>query len=263
MAGGTLKIGEPVLRQPRFDGGSKTFLGKTGAYRPDDIVDIIAEQPAAAAYIVRRLFSFFVYPDPDEKALKPFVTEYDKSGGSIGAVVQSMLRSDVFYSPRAYRAIIKSPVEYAIGALKALGLQANAPQLVAGLGARGGVLANMGQIPMEPPNVAGWPGNEAWLNSATMFARLNLINLVTSGNMSQRRPQAQQSRNQGPVTSMPLGSTGQSLEYLLPLVLDDNLSDESRQVLADYGGGLDSTLSPNQLRGLAYLVLASPQFHLS
>ncbi|HLF79561.1 MAG TPA: DUF1800 domain-containing protein, partial [Dehalococcoidia bacterium] len=183
MAGGTRKAGEPVFRPQRFDGGTKTFLGRTGNFRPEDIVNIIAEQPAAAAHVTRRLFSFFVYPEPAERALKPFVAEYEKSGGNIGTVVEAILRSDVFYSPKAYRSIVKSPLEYSIGALKALGMPAIAPLLVAGAGPRGGVLANMGQIPFEPPNVAGWPGNATWLNSATMFARLNLLNLATSGGL--------------------------------------------------------------------------------
>jgi uncharacterized protein (DUF1800 family) len=261
MPGGTLNIGEPAFRPPRFDGGSKTFLGKTGNFRPEDIVNIIAEQPAAGAYITRRLFSFFVDPDPDERALKPFVAEYEKSGGNIGSVVEAMLRSDVFYSPRAYRSIVKSPLEYSIGALKALGMQANAAILVAGGGPRGGgALGNMGQIPFEPPNVAGWPGNGSWLNSATIFARLNFLNLMTSGNLGR---QGQAARTPAPSAALPTGTTAQALERFLPLLLDDNLSPEARQVLLDYSGGPGATLSPNQLRGLAYLVLGSPQFHLS
>ncbi|HLF79055.1 MAG TPA: DUF1800 family protein, partial [Dehalococcoidia bacterium] len=123
-----------------------------------------------------------------------------------------------------------------------------------------GVLANMGQIPFEPPNVAGWPGNATWLNSATMFARLNLLNLATSGGLGRQGPAA---RTPAPTANLPGGTTAQALDRFLPLLLDDNLSAEARQVLLDYGGGPDANLSPNQLRGLAYLVLGSPQFHLS
>jgi uncharacterized protein (DUF1800 family) len=248
-----------VFRPEFFDNGVKTFLGRSGNLYPGDIVDIIVEQPVSAAYITRRLFSFFVYPDPADEELQPFIEVYNKNDRSIGAVVEAMLRSDVFYSARAYRALVKSPLEYAIGAVRALGLQASVgPYLAEGSGPRGGgVLADMGQIPFEPPNVAGWPGGATWLNSATLFARLNLINALTGGGRA-RGPRAVP---QPSLTN--LGTAADALAYYLPLALDDNVSDEARQVLLDYAGGADAPLSPEKLRGLVYLILASPQFHLA
>jgi hypothetical protein len=49
----------------------------------------------------------------------------------------------------------------------------------------------------------------------------------------------------------------------LPLLLDGNIPEEASQVLLDYAGGTDAPLTPDQLRGLAYIILASPQFHLA
>ncbi len=84
---------------------------------------------------------------------------------------------------RAYRALVKTPIEYAVGAVKALGQQTTVAQaLVAGNRRRdGGALGQMGQVPFEPPNVAGWPGGASWLNSSTLFARLNFLNTLTAG----------------------------------------------------------------------------------
>ena len=249
---------EPAFRPNLFDNGAKTFLGKTGNFRPDDIVDIIVEQPASARFIVGKLYSAFVYPGPDEQTLRRFVDVYLKSNKSIGATVEAMLRSDDMYSPRAYRAIVRGPVEYAIAAIKALGGQASIAQTLAQ--GRGQTVAAMGQTLFEPPNVAGWPGGETWLNSATMFSRLNYINQVTGG--------APQPRNARDVRPQPapganLGTAAHALDYYLPLVLDDNVPDDARQLLVDYAGGPDAPLSPDQLRSLVYLILASPQFHLA
>ncbi|HLF72652.1 MAG TPA: DUF1800 domain-containing protein, partial [Dehalococcoidia bacterium] len=176
-------LAAPVFSPQLFDNGTKTFLGKTGNFRGEDIVDIIVDQPASASYIVRRLFAYFVFPEPTDDDIAPFVDVYQTSNRSTGAVVEAMLRSDVFYSPRAYRAVVKSPLEYAVGAIRALGLQSTSLQLLqqAGLGRGGGYLTDMGQVPFEPPNVAGWPGGTHWLNSATIFSRLNLINTLTGG----------------------------------------------------------------------------------
>lgn len=250
---------EPVFTQRLYDNGPKTFFGQTGAFGPDEVIDIILEQPASVSFIIRRLFVYFIYPDPSEADLAPFVAVYDESDGNIGAVVEAMLRSDIFYSPRAYRAIVKSPVEYAVGALKALGLQASATNTLLGAGGRrdGGALGAMGQLPLEPPNVAGWPGGASWLNSATLFARLNFINQVTGANAADRRAPT------APQPAQELGTVAQAVDYYLPFLLDGNVSTEARAVMAEYAGGADVALTPERLRGLVYLVLGAPQFHLA
>jgi uncharacterized protein (DUF1800 family) len=258
----TRTYGDPVFRPQRFDNGVKTFLGRTGNFRPDDIIDIIVAQPASAEYITRRLFDFFVFPDPSDKDIAPFVGVYNQNDRRTGAVVEAMLRSDVFYSPRAYRSQVKSPIEYTVGAIKALGAQGSVSQLLAaGQGPRGGgLLGEMGQILFEPPNVAGWPGGAAWLNTGTIFGRLNFLNQVTGGG----EPQRGDARTRQPQTfNFDLGTASQALAHFLPLSLDDNLPEESRQVLLEYAGDPEATLSPEQLRGLVYLVFGSPQFHLA
>jgi hypothetical protein len=131
----------------------------------------------------------------------------------------------------------------------------------------------MGQVLFEPPNVAGWPGGAAWLNSATIFARLNFLNAITGGAEltpgagQQQRPNIQARRQQAatatPVTTRGLGTANDALSHYLPFVVDDALPDDARNALLDYSGGGNAELSAAQLRGLVYLVLGSPQFHLS
>jgi uncharacterized protein (DUF1800 family) len=262
LGGNQVLLQEPVFRPGRFDAGVKTFLGRSGNFHPDDIIDIVVAQPASAFYITGRLFSYFIYPDPSEDDLAPFVKVYNDNDRRIGAVVEAMLRSEVFYSPHAYRSVVKSPVEYAVGAVKALGAQENLGQLIAvGNGARGsGVIGDMGQVLFEPPSVAGWPSGDAWLNSATIFARLNFINLVTGGAPAGRGDNARAAVN---APSLNLGTASQALANFLPLCLDDNLPEAARQVFLDYARDAEASLSPSQLRGLAYLILGAPQFHLA
>ncbi len=258
---------QPVYLARRFDDGYKTFLGESGYFGADDVIDIIVKQPASAQFIVRKLFSFFVFPGPSDDDIAPFVEIYQNGGQQIGPVVEAMLRSDVFYSPQAYRAIIKSPTEYAVGAIKALGLQTDLPQLSLAQGrAAVAVLTSMGQVLFEPPNVAGWPGGTTWLNSATMFGRLNFLNLVTGGGAAGLLPGPRAANRDllpDPPAFAQLQTAGQALDYFLPLVLDGNVSDDARQVLLDYAGGADAPLDADVMRGLIYLVLGSPQFHLA
>jgi uncharacterized protein (DUF1800 family) len=249
---------DPVFTPRSFDNGTKTVLGQTGAFDADGVIDVVTNQPQSARYITGRLFEFFVYPEPSDSELQPFVDVYLSSGMSIGATVEAILRSDVFYSPEAYRAMVKSPLEYAIGALRALGQQTRA---VEGLANRGGsrnagVLAQMGQVPMEPPNVAGWPGGASWLNSSTLFARLNYLNSLgaTTG----------QPRQAAPAPALPKFATAaEAFDHHASFLLDANLPDAARQAVLDYVGGPDAALAADTQRDLVYLLLAMPQFHLS
>jgi hypothetical protein len=260
-------LGERLYHPEAYDGGEKTFLGRRGPFGPDDIIDIIVEQPATGRYLVRRLFEFFVYPEPDDETLAPFVATYEAAGRHVGPVLDAIFRSDVFYSRRAYRALAKSPVEYAVGAVKALGAQTDAARIFA---ARSQALRNMGQVLYDPPNVAGWPAGAVWFSSSAMLARLNFVNQVTGG-----APLPAQGFGGGPpgaptpaptptATPLPaLGTASYALGYYLPHTLDSNISPETRQVLLDYAGGERALLNADSLRGLVYLILASPQFQLA
>jgi hypothetical protein len=130
--------------------------------------------------------------------------------------------------------------------------------LAAGRGRQrdGGVLGDMGQIPLEPPNVAGWPGGASWLNSSTIFARLNFVNSLGATENNRRGAQS--------LPSAPkFASASEALDHYLPFLLDSNLPDATRKLLLDYAGGPDAPLSMNGQRDLVYLMLAMPQYHLA
>ncbi len=245
----------------QHDDGSKTFLGETGNFNGDDIVDIIVKQPASARFITRKLFSFFVYPHPPDDVLQPFVDVYLKSGYSIKAVVQALLTSDVFYSPPAYRALVKSPAEYVAGMARVLGVKTDGTGLPA-------VAAMMGQEIFNPPNVAGWPGGSAWLTSGTWLARLNLANRVAAA----IEAPAARTPNGFSFATLTQGGAGPGgvVDRLADLLLDGQIGADQRQVLVDYltptGGSLisaDRAWLDERLRGALYLMLAMPEFHLA
>jgi hypothetical protein len=172
--------------------------------------------------------------------------------------MEALFRSEVFNSRAAYRALAKTPVEYAVGAIKALGAGTNAVALLPG---RGRDLRSMGQVLFEPPNVAGWPGGRAWFTTSMLLARLNFLNQATGGVPAAGPPGAAPSAS--PLDGAGLASAAQVLDRYLPLVLDDNIRPEARRLLLEYAGGGAAALTPESLRDLVYLVLASPEFHLS
>ncbi len=150
----------------RHDDGTKTFLGKTGNFSGHDIVEIIFAQPAAARWFAKDLLNFFVYSDPEPALVEAVAALLRKNDYNLQPVMSTLLRSNVFYSDRAYRALVKSPVQFVVGSYQLFGIKQS--DLVA-LGA----LRRMGQVLFLPPNVKGWDGGAAWLNSQTMLTREN------------------------------------------------------------------------------------------
>ena len=104
----------------QHDDGVKKFLGESGNFTGDDIIDIIVKQPATASYISRRLFSFFAYDDPEPEVMARLERVFQSSLYSIKAVVREILTSDAFYSQKAFRSHPKSPTELAASTMRTL-----------------------------------------------------------------------------------------------------------------------------------------------
>ncbi len=146
--------------------GTLTFLGKTARFNTQDVLDQILAQPATAPSIARKVVRHFVMPNPDDAYVKRLGDSFRKSGYGVKDLMREVFRSPEFTAPESYRALVKSPVEYALSAARALG----APQLVRVFL---GTAQQMGQVPFDPPDVGGWPSNESWVSSNTMLARAN------------------------------------------------------------------------------------------
>ncbi|MBN9121253.1 MAG: DUF1800 domain-containing protein [Planctomycetes bacterium] len=169
----------------QHDTGSKTVLGKTGALDGGDVVNVVLEQPACARFLVRKLYSYLVSEIPPPAALlEPLCEQFRQSDYDVAALVKTVLSSRLFYSDHAFRTRIKSPVEYALGAVRAIYRRFDASDphyrplahqaLIKWLG-------TMGQTLFAPPNVKGWPGGRTWLNTSTVLERDNFASRLASG----------------------------------------------------------------------------------
>ena len=150
----------------RHDAGSKTFLGLTGNFKPEDIINILVPHPATASTLATELFSYLAYPYPSKDTTSKFAQVYLDSKYSIKAVVEAILKSDEFRSTDAYLAQVKSPVEFVATALRST--RATSDQ-----GSTLDSLSYMGQTLLDPPTVFGWPSGMGWIDSASVFERYN------------------------------------------------------------------------------------------
>src|SRR5262249_2518141 len=104
------------------DDGTKTVLGQTGAWDGGDVVRIVLARPAAGRFLVRQLYHFLVSEtaEPPAALLEPVCASFRKSDYDVAGLVRTMLASRLFYSEHAFRKRVKSPVEYVVGAVRAV-----------------------------------------------------------------------------------------------------------------------------------------------
>lgn len=171
-----------VFNRRQHDDGKKTFLGRTGNLDGTDVIDTILEQPACARFLSRKLLEFFCRPDPDRRLVEGLAAVIRRQKYELKPVMRTLLRSRAFYSEGARGALIRSPIELVVGTARVLGTE------IGDLRAAERAVAGMGQEIMQPPNVKGWDGGEKWINTATLFARYNVLGGLVNGGGRARPP---------------------------------------------------------------------------
>lgn len=169
-----------VFNPSRYDSGSKTFLGRTGNFDGNAIIDIIFEQPQTSRFICRKLYKFFVYEIVNESVVDQMAANLRNNNFKIASVLELLFKSSHFFDPMYMGADIASPVEKAVGALRQLNIvpvpTSNAvPKFVRTS------TAEMGQELLEPPNVAGWPGYRQWMSTTYLLLRNAYTDAIVTG----------------------------------------------------------------------------------
>lgn len=152
------------------DDGEKTFLGRTGNFNGDDIIDIIVEQPATARFVARRLYLYFVSDQADEAEVERLAEVFRSSGGEIRAILRAIFLSEHFKSEALRFRKVKSPAELVWGVVRLVD-RYRIPELdVCDLPAYS---TYMGQMLLNPPSVEGWHEGEEWVDSGALIERVN------------------------------------------------------------------------------------------
>lgn len=264
FTGWTLRGTEFFFNRAQHDEGQKTFLGKTGNLDGTDIINIIFEQSAAARWLPRKLFEFFVYLKPDEAIIQDLAGLFTRTIFDVKAVVQTLLGSQAFYSPAAMHAQVKSPVSLVVGTARALALP---PQSVRVFVL---VMDKMGQALLHPPNVGGWPKGQGWITTSTILDRYNFAGLLTSGRM----PGIPRSVMQGmpigidglaPASATTAGDmTGTLLRRLLPgVTLDQKRMFGLWRVVGANRPTDPIQVTAQRVRSAVHLIMSMPEYQLT
>ncbi|MEP7207702.1 MAG: DUF1800 family protein [Casimicrobiaceae bacterium] len=164
-----------IVRPRLHDQGVKTIFGRTGRFDGDDVLDLLLARPETASFVTAKLWREFVSPDPDRREVARIAARFRESHYDIRVALREVFESDAFYRADNRAVLVKSPVELVAGTLRQLELAPRDP-LPFALAAAG-----MGENLFSPPNVKGWPGGEAWINTSTLLARKQFLERLTRG----------------------------------------------------------------------------------
>ena len=261
-----------VFTPNQHDAASKTFMGQMGNFNGDDVIEITLKRPESGKFIINELWNFFVYTDPEPAIIDRLSDVYFKSNYDIKEVMRAIFLSPEFLSEKAYRSLVKSPVEYVIGMAKQLGATNIASNLTQ-------ASSGMGQTLFNPPTVKGWDGNLKWVNSSYFFDRINTANTLADAKSQQGQfrydPYDLLGLNANGTTAPT--SAGTVVDRLAGIFLDGQLQPEIKSALTDYlntpvlkasdladaASGTKTALAvDSRVRGTLHLLMSTPDYML-
>jgi uncharacterized protein (DUF1800 family) len=238
------------------DETAKRILGREGNFTDEDVVGIVLEEPATPRMLVRKLYRWLISEtqEPHEALIAPLAGSFAKDY-RIVRVVETMLRSNLFFSARAYRQRIKCPVEYGVGIVNALDGMVSTTRLAQDL-------ADLGQDLCHPPTVKGWRGGRYWIDAAATVRRCNLSAALLQGG----KPYGDKLDPWAAAQQRGYATPESAARFLLELFVQGDLEPDARTRLLEEvqapATGRDVEPKP-ALCHLAYSIVTQPEYHLA
>lgn len=174
--------GEFIFRPLVHDDGPKTIFGQTGNFKGEDVIAMLLEKKQTARFITRKIYRYFVNETEDARRVNELSEQLYRSHYDIAALMESIFAADWFYDKTNMGAHIKSPVELLAGMQHTLGLsfEQRQPPIF--------IQRTLGQVLLYPPNVAGWPGGQSWIDSSSLLFRMRLPDYLLRSSEVMVRP---------------------------------------------------------------------------
>ena len=270
LTGYTFEDDAFVFDHNRHDKSTKAIFGRMANFDGDGFVNAILSHNACAPFVANRLFRFFVADGPahprdlggEQLAFVRAMSErVRRDRYELAPTLKLVFRSRYFYSDAVVGRKIKSPTELVVGAVRTLGVPARDVDALLD------AMDRMGQNLFHPPSVKGWDGGRAWINTATLFARQNVLAYLITGRQPTGRnrradddydPRAALGPLAGPGTSPdPRGIAARMLSLAI------GHADEQRaHAIGDALAGLPDPTDRAALAGAMALITALPEYQL-
>lgn len=252
-----------VFNRDMHDFGSKFILGQRGNFDGEDVVDIVLQQPQSKRFLATKLVKYFVTPKPSEELVAEAAQVLTDCNLEVKWFLRTLLLSRAFHAPETRYSLIKSPVEYVIGALRDLDAMFPGQELAE-------MMSRMGQELYAPPSVKGWDGGRDWVSSNAWLAR---------GRFAEMLSHAPGGDNFGP--ELPLEShvplaerdARRYVNYYVERLVENRISEQKRAELlrflyqTDRGENREiferePEFRMHKSRGLIRLILTLPEYHV-
>jgi uncharacterized protein (DUF1800 family) len=178
LAGLSLGENQAVYRRLFEDNSNKTYFGKTGNLKADDLVDIIFEQKNVPYFITRKILKWFIYDNPNEELVSYYGDYFKKVNFEMEPLLTKIFTEE--YNKNNAGSKIKDPLVYLLQLLDELHVDANEGMLVF-------FLVQQGMDLFNQPNVKGWEGGNSWLTSQIYTQRNAVSDMLCSGRNINRK----------------------------------------------------------------------------
>ncbi|MCH7738908.1 MAG: DUF1800 domain-containing protein [Chloroflexi bacterium] len=244
---------EFVFDPDDHDDSEKTFLGETGNFNGEDIVEIVSRHRSTARFIALRLYLYFVSDEPDEEEIERLADVFQENGGEIRAVLRAIFKSDHFKSPAVRFRKMKSPAELVFGTVTLVD-RFTIPEMDMA------TLANqtlfMGQHLLNPPSVEGWHEGEEWVDSGALIERINFASgEVTRGDARGVQRMIKRVAGTGPGLQ-----PEEFVEACLDAMGSIDLSDRTKSILVMHADKADAPDSEDRTLEMFQLIVSTPDF---
>jgi len=166
------KTGVYAFRPKAHDDGLKNFMGKTGNFVGEDIIDIILSNKQTAIFISSKLYRYLVNDVPDNARIDQMADVFYNAKYEITPLLEFVFLSDWFYDDKNIGNLIKSPVELLTGLNRQFYISYNNPDVLIQF------QRTLGQLLFRPPNVAGWPGGRNWIDTSSLMYRIKIPSTI-------------------------------------------------------------------------------------
>ena len=252
-----------MFRPGIHDRGLKQFMGRSGNFKGDDIIDIILAQKQSALFISRKLWEYFVYPNPESETVEALAAVLRGNNFEFKPLLKTMFKSEAFYSEKAIRTQIKSPVHWLVSTLKVGALDVPAPRIVS----HG--LESLGQDLFNPPNVKGWDGGYTWITAASLVQRYRYAGNLLHGRFGGRRNARKMGQSPADADRILPGdkrsSVDEALDYLMWRVYQGHLRKSDIEALRAYAAesGHPDKWTDRGVRDVVQFMMSTPAYQVA
>ena len=257
-----------LFRRRAHDGGEKRILGRTAEFDGDALVRHLLRQRACWVFIAFKLYRHFVADVGDTLADVPrtyrtvildLARELRRHEYALKPVLRTLFKSRHFYDARIIGRQIKSPVQLAVGTIRALDTPVRSIDNVHR------AMRLMGQELFNPPSVAGWDSGRAWINTSTLFARQNLCTYLITGKHPRQKHWTRGDINYDPlqlIENQAVRTDEAIVNFFVDELLGDHIPDERRAPLVKFMRQRDKGLTRDSIAALLLLITAMPEYQL-